>query len=170
MRGRCGYGASRSRRRVWNHDGMTWTHDDADQSATSQDVLAGAALAAGITLVAFLVLQVLVVAVALGTSNFDKGEPGPAGGLGFGILTAAALALATGAGALLGGRWVRLRHGSPQQALVGGVAGAGGLIALLVVVDVLVGSPRASAVVLAVVAAAAGSFLGARRGAQADEL
>jgi len=147
----------------------SWSRpDDASENASRRDFLGCAALAALLTCVVFVVLQILLIAVALGTANYDRGTPGPAGGLGFGLMTAAAVGVACAAGAWAGSRSLRRRDGTAGQSLLVGAAGAGAPIAALVLLNVVVAAPRLVAVLFTVLAVAVGSIAGGRWGAAAD--
>jgi hypothetical protein len=141
-------------------------HDDyLQESASRADlVVSGAAAVAGAA-VAFALLQVLLVTVALGTADYSTGDPGPAGAAGFGVLTAGVGGLASGVGGYLGARVGRLRSASEQQARTTALVAVLVLVGLVLVAG-LAGGARVAAAALFLVGSGVGATLGARAGAR----
>lgn len=124
---------------------------------SSHGLLAAAVVGALVCLVGLIVIGVGGPALLAGTDL----TVGAAGRIVLGLL-----AVAPFAGALMGARIVRRRHGRPRQALLAGVAGPLVLIGVLTVGDAVINGVAAAglaATAASVVLALGGAALGAGR-------
>jgi len=145
----------------------SWPTDDAAAFASNREIAGCAVTAAVLTLVPFVILQLLLVAIALGTADYDTGRPGPAGGFSFGLLTACAIAAAGAVGSWAGARLLRARHGTSMQAFRARALGAFAPVLVVLTLNAAFGSPQLLALVLSALGGLLGCVLGGRRGAAA---
>ena len=119
------------------------------------------------TLICFLVLQILLIAVAFGTADYDRGLP-HLGALGFAVASAAIVALACGLGALVGAAQLRRadveERGSRRVSML-----APAVVLIGILISGLTAGSRLSGVLMIGISAALAIALGARLGSKRKE-
>lgn len=132
----------------------------ADRGDLATCLVAGAV----VTLLTMVVLEVFLIVVTLAVSDYRTGTPGPAGGLGYGLLTAVAVAIGAAAGSAVAARAARARAASRGQTRAVALLAPGALLAGLGFIAILTTSLQPLAIVFGLVATAGGSWLGQSRG------
>jgi len=144
----------------------SWSTDDAAEFTSNRDIAGCAVTAAALTLVSFVILQLLLVAIALGTADYAAGRPGPADGFNSG-LTACVVAAAGAIGSWSGARLLRVEHGTSMQAFRTGAVGGFASALVVLTLNAALGSPQLLALVLSALGGLLGCVVGGRRGAVA---
>ena len=147
---------------------LQWWRDDDNIISGARPTTANSSLpvAAGFatTLIIFLVLQILLIAVAFGTADYDRGTPGLST-TGYSFWSAVVVALACGLGALVSA--VQLRRadveerGSRRLAML-----APGVALIGILINGLMAESGPGGVLLIGAGAGAATALGARLGSK----
>lgn len=138
--------------------------DYLEDRATTSNLITSAAIGCGVALLMLIVLQILLITIALGTADYATGQPGPAGGFGYAVLSSLAGGVAAAGGAWAGARTARIRGAAQRPARLFAASAVGGLATLVLLLNLLTGG-RAVAVAMALACVVSGALLGARAGA-----
>jgi hypothetical protein len=120
-----------------------------------------------VTVLVWTVLQVLLLAIALGSADYTTGRTTAVSPTGYTVLSAAVAATGVGAGAAASGRLLLLRDVSPRAAQRVAVAQSAVVTAVVVLHGLLAAHAAMTAVAVLIAGAAAGGLLGAALGTRA---
>jgi hypothetical protein len=149
-------------------DYISWSQSNAivDSSRSISYRLALFPVVLGVTasVVAWILLQVLVLAVAVGVADYSAGRPGLVTPTGYAVLSAGVAGLSVGSGAAVTLRRLLAVDADEKGARVVAFAQCAVLSLLVGVHGLLTARPSPVAVALLLAGAAVGGYLGALRG------
>jgi hypothetical protein len=153
---------------IGRHALLQWWRDDKNVILGARPSTANSSLPLAVgfalTLISFLVLQTLLIAVAFGTADYDRGRPG-VNATGFALASAGIVALACGLGALVSA--AQLRRADVDQRGARRVAGLAPAVVLIgIAINGLAADSSPGAVLLIGISGGLAILLEARLGSK----